>query len=272
MPSTLAPAVDKSIHIVHAAEQVTLGSSVTPQPTATGDVVLVHTSDLHVEDGSVGRYHGLLGLGAVLQKAQSLSADIVLLAGDTFDNHRVSQTMLQRTREVLASARVPVVLLPGNHDSILPECLFRRAGLDELKHVHVLGVTHSEAIIFVEHDLEIRGQALYGFADMAPLRAPSPRTARWQIVMAHGHYVPPHEWDAQSHRAWRISDAALAATGADYVALGHWDRATPVGDGTVPAYYSGSPDLAGTVNVIRLNPESGVSVMREPLHSTWGSD
>jgi len=26
----------------------------------------------------------------------------------------------------------------------------------------------------------------------------------------------------------------LAATGADYVALGHWDRATRVGDGTVP--------------------------------------
>ena len=77
----------------------------TTQPTTTGDVALVHTSDLHVEDGAVGRYHGLLGLQAVLQKAQSLSADIVLLAGDTFDNHRVSQAMLQRTRDMLADAR-----------------------------------------------------------------------------------------------------------------------------------------------------------------------
>ena len=105
-----------------------------------------------------------------------------------------------------ADARVPVVLLPGNHDSILPECLFRRAGLDDLEHVHVLGVTHSDAIMFAEHDLEIRGRALHGYSDMQPLDAPSPRTARWHIVMAHGHYVPPHEWDAQSHRAWRISD------------------------------------------------------------------
>ena len=233
--------------------------------TATNDVVLIHTSDLHVEDDVVGRYHGLLGLQAVLEKAQALAAHIVLLAGDTFDHHRVSQPMLRRTRDLLADAAIPVVLLPGNHDSILPDCLFRRAELPGLAHVHVLGVTHPDGVLFAEHDLEVRGRALHGFGDMAPLHGPSPRTMRWQIVMAHGHYVPPEEWEAQSHRAWRISDAALAATGADYVALGHWDRATPVGDGSVPAYYSGSPDLAGTVNVIRLNEETGVEVVREPV-------
>ena len=45
---------------------------------------------------------------------------------------------------------------------------------------------------------------------------------------------------------------AIAATGADYLALGHWDRPARVGDGIVPAYYSGSPDLAQTVNMVRL--------------------
>jgi hypothetical protein len=38
-----------------------------------------------------------------------------------------------------------------------------------------------------------------------------------------------------------------------------------VGDGSVPAYYSGSPDLAQTVNVIRLTPEGEVLVTRERL-------
>ncbi len=56
------------------------------------------------------------------------------------------------------------------------------------------------------------------------------------------------------------------ATGADYLALGHLDRPTPVGDGSVRAFYSGSPDLAGTVNVVRLDAGQGVGVLREALN------
>ncbi len=53
--------------------------------------------------------------------------------------------------------------------------------------------------------------------------------------------------------SWLIGDAEIAATGADYVALGHWNRAARVGNGAVPAYYSGSPEYAGTVNVVRMS-------------------
>jgi hypothetical protein len=49
------------------------------------------------------------------------------------------------------------------------------------------------------------------------------------------------------------------------VALGHWNRAVRVGNGVVPAYYSGSPEYAGTVNVVRLSEAGGVTVTREPL-------
>jgi hypothetical protein len=38
-----------------------------------------------------------------------------------------------------------------------------------------------------------------------------------------------------------------------------------VGDGSVQAYYSGSPDLARTANVIRLTEQRGVTVSREAL-------
>jgi DNA repair exonuclease SbcCD nuclease subunit len=57
----------------------------------------------------------------------------------------------------------------------------------------------------------------------------------------------------------------IAATGADYLALGHWDRPMQVGDGSLPAYYSGSPDWAKTVNLIRLTPNGDVAVTREPV-------
>ena len=83
--------------------------------------------------------------------------------------------------------------------------------------------------------------------------------------MAHGHYEPPHNLATPLRPSWLFSDDAIAATEADYLALGHWDRPERVGDGTVPAYYSGSPDLAQTVNVIRLTASGEVLVTREPL-------
>ena len=49
------------------------------------------------------------------------------------------------------------------------------------------------------------------------------------------------------------------------MALGHWNRAVRVGNGSVPAYYSGSPEYAGTVNVVRMSERAGVTVARAPL-------
>lgn len=47
------------------------------------------------------------------------------------------------------------------------------------------------------------------------------------------------------------------ATGADYLALGHCDRPMCVGKGVVPAFYLGSPELARTVNLVRLTAGGG---------------
>jgi hypothetical protein len=49
------------------------------------------------------------------------------------------------------------------------------------------------------------------------------------------------------------------------VALGHWNSPAKVGNGAVAAYYSGSPEFAGTFNVVRLGGAGGVSVTREKL-------
>jgi len=62
-----------------------------------------------------------------------------------------------------------------------------------------------------------------------------------------------------------ISDNEIDATGADYLALGHWNRWEKVGSGSVPAYYSGSPDLAKTVNLVRLTGNGTVHVDRVPV-------
>ncbi len=240
--------------------------------TATpGELRLVHSSDLHVDDDpSEPGYDGdgTTGLRLVLQAAAVLQADLILLAGDTFDNNRQSAAILERVTGMLADAGRPVVILPGNHDPLTPDSVYRRSEIPAVPHVHVLGLTHDQTVAFPEHGLEIWGHAHRDYDTMAPLREPRSRSMRWHIMMAHGHYEP--DGLPRLHPSWLFSDAEIEATAADYLALGHWNRAVKVGNGSVPAYYSGSPDLARTLNLIRLTESGEVMVTWEPFRSNSG--
>ena len=234
------------------------------------EVVLVHSSDLHVDENRVVGPRNGDGTGvlrSVLATARAVRADVLLLAGDTFENNQLSLGHSRRARGLFADADMPVVILPGNHDPALADSVFVRGGFAELPNVRILGVTHEEAVPFPAFDLEIWGHAHRDYFSMAPLRGPRPRSTRWQVAMAHGHYEPPETRANPLRPSWVFSDEEIAATGADYLALGHWDRPMRVGNGVVPAYYSGSPELAGTVNLVRLTPAGEVVVTREPLSS-----
>ena len=179
------------------------------------EIRLVHSSDLHVDDGRVAALNagdGAAGLAAVLATARELAADIVLLAGDTFDNHMVTGATIDRAGRLLADAGLPVVSLPGNHDPATPDSIYRRAGFDRIAGLAVLGITHDRAVTFAAHHLEIWGNAHRDYQDMVPLRDPPTRTARWQVAMGHGHYEPPETWTNPLRPSWLISDAMIAAT------------------------------------------------------------
>src|SRR5215467_5765434 len=105
--------------------------------------VLVNSSDVHVDDN-----RGTAGLKAVLATARALRPDVVLLAGDTFESHQLSAAALDRAARLLASAKMPIVILPGNHDPALPDSVFVRSGIAAIPDVRVLGVTHEEAVQF----------------------------------------------------------------------------------------------------------------------------
>lgn len=232
------------------------------------EIVLVHSSDLHVDDDRVAAMHGgdgTAGLRDVLAAAREMGADLVLLAGDTFDNHQVTSGTIDRAGRLLADAEMPVVILPGNHDPATPDSIFVRGGFDRIQGLGILGITHDRAVPFPALDLELWGNAHRDYHDMVPLRDPPARAARWHVAMGHGHYEPPATWANPLRPSWLISDAMIAATGADYVALGHWDRAAQVGCGAVPAYYSGAPHHVDTVNLVRLTAAGEIIVTREKL-------
>jgi DNA repair exonuclease SbcCD nuclease subunit len=244
---------------------------VTEPSSNGGEVTLVHSSDLHVDDGRIAAQHdgdGTGGLKAVLAYARLIEADVVILAGDTFDNHMVTAATIDRAGRLLADAGVPVVILPGNHDPVTADSVWVRGGYAEIPGLRILGITDDGAVSFAEHQLEIWGNAHRDYHDMVPLRDPRPRTTRWQVCVGHGHYEPPETFANPLRPSWLISDEAIAATAADYVALGHWDRPAQVGNGIVPAYYSGSPEWAKTVNLVRLTASGEVIVKRDSLLAT----
>ncbi len=232
------------------------------------EIVLVHSSDLHVDDDRIAAMHagdGTGGLCAVLATARALGADIVLLAGDTFDNHMVAAATIDRAGRAIADADVPVVILPGNHDPATADSIWLRGRFDQIGNLAILGITNDRLVRFPAHDLSLWGNAHRDYHDMVPLRDPPGRAARWHIAMGHGHYEPPETWANPLRPSWLISDAMIAATAADYLALGHWDRAAQVGGGAVPAYYSGAPHHVGTVNLVRLTAAGDVIVTREKV-------
>src|SRR6202158_4331957 len=167
-----------------------------PDAPPLRDVVVVHSSDLHVDHDYTARLHGgdgTAGLGCVLDAARAMAADVVLLAGDTFDSHRVPQDLIARAAAVIGAAVLPVVILPGNHDPAIGTAIYRDGPLAALKNLHVIGVTHDEAVTFPNLSLEVWGRAHRDYDDMIPLatvRARRARRTRWLIAMAHGHYVP----------------------------------------------------------------------------------
>lgn len=235
--------------------------------TAPREVLIVHTSDLHLGADSVltgDASANVPVLEQVLSTARAQGADLVILAGDTFDHNRQHARVLEEVSEVMADAGLPIVILPGNHDPLTPDSVYRRPEFTNADNVHVLGLT-TERSDFPELDLEVWGRPHVDYLDMEPLPEPPERRTRWQLAVAHGHYVEEERGSAVLLGSWLIRQENLTTSGADYVALGHWNRAVQVGDQHVPAYYSGSPSYAGTVNAIRLQSDGRVAVTQIPV-------
>jgi len=185
------------------------------------DIVVVHSSDLHIDHDYTARLHGgdgAAGLSGVLNTARDAAAHVVVLASDTFDCHRVPIDLLERAAAIISTAALPVVLLPGKHDPAVPDAVYHNGPLAAVENLRVLGVTHEEAVCFADLDLEIWGRAHRDYDDMIPFERLRPRSTRWQIAMAHGHYVPVPDRTNRLRPSWLIGDDDLKA-GADYIAL-----------------------------------------------------
>jgi DNA repair exonuclease SbcCD nuclease subunit len=217
-----------------------------------GSVRLVHTSDLHLFAARAYE-EDLAMVRRLTATVRALEADVVAVAGDLFDHNRVPDRLAADLLEALAEPGVPIVVLPGNHDPLTPNSVYRR--VDRPANLFVLGLDGPS--LSWDGRLEISGRAHLDYGDFPPLPedVPPAQTAPVaQVVVAHGHYDLAGDASARHRPGWLITAEDLDRLAVDYVALGHWDRAYEVRPAGPATYYSGSPWLTEAVNVVDLRP------------------
>ncbi|MFT5530061.1 MAG: exonuclease SbcD [Candidatus Poriferisodalaceae bacterium] len=226
---------------------------------------MIHTSDVHIGwtrgDGAEHLEVCLCPVQGVVDAVREHDADLLLVAGDLFDHARLSNEVIGKTLEVLASAGVPVVIIPGNHDVLDGTSLWHRAAAEvAASGVVLLDDPEGSQVELLDGALSIWCQAMEEHhPEYQPLRGvPARPDSGWWVVAGHGHHEEPA---SGSYRSSPITPDEVASSGADYVALGHWHIRTDVSAGDVPAWYPGAPMgsvTSGTANLTTFGPDGVV--------------
>jgi DNA repair exonuclease SbcCD nuclease subunit len=226
---------------------------------------IIHTSDTHLGDDWDPKA-ALRALSAVVDGVHSLRGDALLIAGDVFDNARISDAVLEFFVSEIGRAAVPTVILPGNHDLYDSETLYLRSPFATAPdNLRIISGGRGQTLVFPQLTLEVWGRAMDSHTPaFRPLSGiPARRDGRWRIAMAHGHFHYP---DDTEERSSPIHPHEIAEASCDYIALGHWERFEDVSQNGVTAFYSGSPMGAATergqvaVNVVDMVPMASPDV------------
>jgi len=226
-------------------------------------VRVLHTSDVHIggwppkTSSSAGLDLAITTLQLIIEAAKTEHVDAVLFAGDLFDSNRVAPEAVAAAADIFATASLPIVILPGNHDPLTPDSIFERFKDTLPGNVHVFRQENGELIYLRDCALELWGRPHLTYDDFEVLGAPdewvqNTRSKAWRIAVAHGHYVRSK---VDERFSYLFRDGDIQALEADYLALGHWDIHEAVGGEDTPAYYSGSPCRIGSFNLVDLSPE-----------------
>jgi DNA repair exonuclease SbcCD nuclease subunit len=237
----------------------------------------------------LGARHGDLGEAAEAQRGRQLGAfqraidvaierrvDVVLICGDLFDSNAQPRRTVERAAAELrrlADAQIPSVLIPGTHDCYDPASIYRAfdlralAGLPpESQLLTVLcpapGPTH---VAFADLDLAVHGRVFpTKRAPRSPLAgwfAPADARTRWHLAMLHGALRIPGKVEDDDVM---FDEAEIAASGLDYLALGHWHSHLDGRAGATTWAYAGAPepvavdqDGAGGVLLVTLDEVAG---------------
>ena len=244
---------------------------------------IIHTADVHLgarhddlgEQASAQRERQFAAFTATVDLALAEKADIFLIAGDLFDSNVQPRRSVERVAaqlKRLAESKIRTVIVPGTHDSYDRASIYRAYDLKTLA-----GSTPADDLVTIltperpSVHLKACDAVVHGpvfptkRAPYSPLRdlagAVGDGPATWRIGMVHGSIAIPGKTDRDDVV---FSTEEIAATGFDYLALGHWHSTQQSRAGGVTYAYAGAPeavaldqDRAGKVLLVELEEVDG---------------
>ncbi len=241
---------------------------------------MLHTADVHLGSDGYGtgeqqaahRDRHRRALQGIVDRALADQVDLLLIAGDLFDHNRVSDETVAFVQTELNRLRQPVVILPGNHDSLYTNAIYDRHDVTAgAGHVRVIRRLDGETIDLPELDVLVWGRAMEEHApEFRPLaHLPGRDDRRWCLAMAHGFF---YEQRQRPERSSPIFADEIRDAGWDYIAMGHQHVQADVSQGPVAAYYAGAPLVEGggahpdgSVLRIDLCEQHGLRITPRPI-------
>ena len=207
---------------------------------------LLHTSDLQLDApfeflAQKGRLHRQLpvtDLQEIAELAGSGNYDMLLIAGDLFNDNRPSHVTVNSVIQMLADVHIPVCILPGNHDCYEKTSVYRKASFPP--NVQILSETPSY-LDFPDLDLTIAGNTiLTRHGQKSSLEGITRKgNRRWFVVLAHGNLQIPGLVKRPRDRFNRTKSRHAEQT---MFALGDWHTFRDYSQRRVKAFYSGGPE------------------------------
>lgn len=213
-------------------------------------VTFIHSSDFQLgmtrwflDDNAQSRFDDsrLRAIARLGDLATETGAEFIVVAGDVFDANALAAQTMGRALEALGALPVPVYLLPGNHDALLPGAALERAGQREN-----ITVLSDSTPVEVRPGVELVGAPLlarYATEDLAAKAlAELEPTDSIRVLVAHGQC----EDRSGENKPDRIDlpglEAAAAAGTIDYVAMGDTHSAGSIGN-SGRVWFSGAPEV-----------------------------
>lgn len=209
------------------------------------------------------------GFSRVIDLTLSEKADLLVLAGDTFDGTAVSQNLLNFfLREIARLENIPVVILPGLKDPYHKGSFWEEWSiLHTLKNLYPLTVVDEPFIEFPHLSTTIYGLPVIAdrddFNPLAQLQKQS--QSSYHIAVVYGNLT---NGDSVEDIRFPLQGGDIIAGSFDYVALGGQDGCRSYCDIGMRAAYSGAPETLGwgrydSGNVLLVNIEDN-NVVAEP--------